>query len=44
MPAAVTANIIASRYDTEPNLVAGSVLVSSLLSLVTITILLSLMH
>ena len=44
VPAAVTANIIASRYDTEPNLVAGSVLVSSLPSLMTITILLSLMH
>jgi malate permease and related proteins len=44
VPAAVTANIIASRYDTEPNLVAGSVLVSSLLSLIIITILLSLMQ
>jgi predicted permease len=40
----VTANIIANRYETEPNLVAGAVLASSLLSLLTITLLLSLMH
>ena len=44
VPSAVMANIIASRYDAEPNLVAGSVLVSSLLSLATITLLLSLLH
>ncbi len=44
VPAAVTANIIANRYETEPNLVAGAVLASSLLSLLTITLLLSLMH
>jgi predicted permease len=44
VPSAVMANIIASRYDAEPNLVAGSVLASSLLSLVTITLLLSLLH
>lgn len=41
VPTAVTANIIASRYEAQPNLVAASVLASSLLSLVTITILLS---
>jgi predicted permease len=41
VPTAVTASIIASRYDAEPNQVAGSVLVSSLLSLVTVTALLS---
>lgn len=44
VPSAVMANIIASRYDATPNLVAGSVLVSSLVSLVTITALLTLMH
>ncbi len=44
VPSAVMANIVASRYNTEPNLVAGSVLASSLLSLITLTILLSLMH
>lgn len=44
VPSAVMANIIASRYDTAPNLVAGSVLASSLLSLVTITVLLSWLH
>jgi hypothetical protein len=41
VPTAVTASIIASRYDAEPNLVAGSVLVSSLVSLVTVTALLT---
>ena len=41
MPSAVTPSIIASRYDAEPNLVAGSILVSSLISLVTITLLLT---
>jgi malate permease and related proteins len=41
VPTAVTASIIASRYDSEPNLVAGSVLVSSVVSLVTVTALLS---
>ena len=43
VPSAVTASIVASRYDTEPNLVASAVLVSSLASLVTVTILLSLL-
>jgi predicted permease len=41
VPTAVTASIIASRYDSEPNQVAGSVLVSSLVSLITVTALLS---
>jgi malate permease and related proteins len=41
VPTAVTASIIASRYDSEPHQVAGSVLVSSLVSLVTVTALLS---
>jgi hypothetical protein len=41
VPTAVTASIIASRYDSEPHQVAGSVLVSSLLSLITVTALLS---
>jgi hypothetical protein len=44
VPSAVMANIVANRYNTEPNLVAGSVLVTSLASLLTITLLLSLMH
>jgi len=33
-------SILAGRYDTEPNLVAGSILISSLASLVTLTALL----
>ncbi len=41
VPSAVSANIVASRYDAEPNLVAGAVLVSSVCSLATITALLS---
>jgi hypothetical protein len=41
VPTAVTASIIASRYDSEPHQVAGSVLVSSLVSLITVTALLS---
>jgi malate permease and related proteins len=41
VPTAVTASIVASRFDAEPNLVAGSVLVTSLVSLVTVTALLS---
>lgn len=43
MPTAVTASIIAARFETEPNLVAGSVMVSSLASLITITGLLTFM-
>lgn len=41
VPTAVTASVIASRYETEPNLVAGSVLVTSLASLVTVTAILT---
>jgi len=41
VPTAVTASIIASRFDSEPNQVAGSVLVTSLASLITVTALLS---
>lgn len=40
-PTAVTASIIATHYDTEPGLVASSVLVTSLLSLITVTLLLT---
>jgi len=32
--------VVASRYEAEPDLVAGSILVSSLASLVTVTALL----
>jgi predicted permease len=41
VPTAVTASIIASRYDSEPKQVAGSVLVTSVVSLITVTALLS---
>jgi len=41
VPTAVMASIIAGRYDTEPNLVAGTIMVTSLASLVTVTLLLS---
>ena len=41
VPTAVMANIVASRYDAEPPIVAGAILVSSLASLVTITALLT---
>jgi len=44
VPTAVTSNIVASHYNSGPNIVAGSVLVTSLLSLITITVLLTLMH
>jgi predicted permease len=44
VPTAVMSNIVASRYNSEPNIVAGSVLVTSVLSLITITLLLTLMH
>jgi predicted permease len=37
VPSAVSASIVASRYDTEPNLVAGSIFISSLVSLATVT-------
>ncbi len=41
VPTAVSAGIVASRYDATPSLVAGTIFVSSLASLVTITLLLS---
>jgi predicted permease len=41
VPTAVTASVIADRFDAEPNLVAGAVLVSSVGSLITVTALLS---
>jgi predicted permease len=40
VPSAVMGSVVASRYETEPDLVAGCILVSSLASLVTITALL----
>jgi predicted permease len=40
-PTAVMTSIVAGRYDVEPNLVAGTILASSLASLVTVTALLS---
>ncbi len=40
VPTAVSASIVATRYDSEPALVSGTVLVTSLLSLVTITLVL----
>ena len=41
VPTAVMASVIAARYDAEPDLVAGSVMVTSLLSLITVAALLS---
>ncbi len=43
VPSAVMGTIVASRYDTEPSLVAGAVLVSTVISLLTVTALLALM-
>lgn len=40
-PTAVTTSILATQYDTEPGLVASSVFVTSLLSLITVTLLLT---
>ncbi|MGE5603290.1 MAG: AEC family transporter [Nitrososphaerales archaeon] len=40
VPTAVSASIVATRYDSEPALVSGTVLVTSLLSLVTVTLVL----
>lgn len=40
VPTAVSASIVATRYDSEPALVSGTVLITSLLSLVTITLVL----
>jgi predicted permease len=41
VPTAVLTSIIAARYDADPRMVAGTVLVTSLASLVTVTALLS---
>lgn len=40
VPTAVSAAIVATRYESEPALVSGAVLVTSLLSLVTVTLVL----
>jgi predicted permease len=40
VPTAVSAAIVATRYESEPALVSGTVLVTSLLSLVTVTLVL----
>jgi malate permease and related proteins len=41
MPTAVLASILANRYDSEPEFVAGAVLLSTLLSPITLTVLLA---
>jgi malate permease and related proteins len=40
VPTAVSAAIVATRYDSEPSLVSGTVLVTSLASLATVTLVL----
>ncbi len=40
VPTAVSAAIVATRYEAEPALVSGTVLITSLLSLVTVTLVL----
>ena len=40
VPTAVSASIVATRYDAEPALVSGTVLVTSVLSLITVTLVL----
>ena len=40
VPTAVSASIVAARYDAEPALVSGTVLVTTVLSLVTVTLVL----
>ena len=40
VPTAVSASIVATRYDAEPALVSGTVLVTSILSLATVTLVL----
>lgn len=40
VPTAVSASIVATRYDSEPALVSGTVLVTSVLSLITVTLVL----
>jgi hypothetical protein len=44
VPTAVLTSIIAARYDTEPGLVAGTVMVTSVASLLTVTALLTWVH
>jgi predicted permease len=41
MPTAVLASILANRYDSDPEFVAGAVLLSTILSPITLTILLA---
>jgi predicted permease len=43
VPSAVMGTIVASRYETEPSLVAGAVLVSTMVSVLTVTLLLTFM-
>lgn len=40
VPTAVSAAIVATRYESEPSVVSGTVLITSLLSLVTVTLVL----
>jgi malate permease and related proteins len=40
VPTAVSASIVATRYDSEPALVSGTVLITSLFSLITVTLVL----
>ncbi len=44
VPTAVSAAIVATRYESEPGLVSGTVLITSLLSLVTVTLVLYLIR
>ncbi len=44
VPTAVSAAIVATRYESEPGLVSGTVLITSLLSLVTVTLVLYLLR
>ena len=41
MPTAVTATILATEFDSRPDLVSGVAVVSTLLSIVSLTLLLS---
>jgi predicted permease len=44
VPTAVSATIVATRYDTEPALVSGTVLVTTVLSLISVTLVLYLIR
>jgi predicted permease len=44
MPTAVNTTIIALEFNSRPNLVVGTVVASSLVSVVTLTLLLGLMR